>query len=116
MKLILANILIICFCHVAKAQLANTTWTGNVTAGGDNLNILWKLASDTSFFYNGDDNALLDLSVFKVQDSTLSIRKISGLSSCGDEEGIYKFVLKDNSLNLFLVKDICSDRYGALDK
>ena len=116
MKRTLTAIIIICFCQTAKAQLANTTWTGTIMAGGDNLNILLKLTSDTSFFYNNDDNSLLDVSVFKVQDSTLSLRKVSGLSNCGEEEGIYKFVLKDSSLNLYLAKDDCTDRSNALDK
>ena len=116
MKRVLTAIMIICFCHAAKAQLANTTWTGSIMAGGNNLNILWHLASDTSFFYNNDDNSLLDVSVFKVQDSTLSLRKVSGLSNCGEEEGVYKFVIKDNTLNLYLAKDDCSDRSDALDK
>ncbi len=116
MKRILAGLIIICFCFTAKAQLANTIWTGTINAGGNNMNILWKLASDTSFFYNNDDNTLLDVSVFKVEDSTFSLHRISGLSSCGEEEGVYKFALKDNNLNLLMVKDACNDRAGALDK
>ena len=116
MKKTFATVIIICICCTAKAQLANTTWTGTVLAGGDNLNVLWKLASDTSFFYNNDDSSLLDVSIFKVQDSTISIRKVSGLSNCGEDEAVYTFILKDNNLNLYLTKDDCSDRSGALDK
>ena len=59
---------------------------------------------------------LLDVSVFRVQDSSISIRKVSGLSNCGEDEAVYTFILKDNNLNLYLTKDNCSDRSGALDK
>lgn len=116
MKKVFTVFIIICFCQAARAQFANTNWTGTITAGGSTINILWNLAADTSFFYNNDDNTLLDVSVYKVQDSTLSLKKVSGLSSCDEEEGIYKFVLNGNDLMLYLSKDSCTDRSEALDK
>ena len=116
MKRTLAAIIIICFFQTVNAQLANTSWTGSVTAGGGTINVLWKLTADSSFFYNSDDNSLLDVSVFKVQDSLVTIKKVSGLSGCDGAEGVYTFNVTEKELKLYLVKDDCYDRSDALNK
>jgi len=116
MKRTLLALVIISFSHIANAQLANTSWTGTINAGGENINAFWKLTADSSYFYSSDDNSLLDVSVFKVKDSTFTIKKVSGLNSCSEAEGVYTFSLKDNKLTFYLSKDECYDRSSALDK
>ena len=116
MKRTLLALVIISLGHVANAQLANTTWTGTISAGGGDINALWRLTADSSYFYSSDDNSLLDVSVFKVQDSTFTVKKVFGLNSCSEAEGVYKFSLKENQLIFYVVKDDCYDRSGALDK
>ena len=91
MKRALLALVIISLGHVANAQLANTTWRGTIFAGGGDINALWRFTADSSYFYSSDDNSLLDVSVFKVQDSTFTAKKVSGLNSCGEAEGVYKF-------------------------
>jgi hypothetical protein len=115
MKKIFTAFLVIIFANVANAQLANSSWTGTINAGGNDINILWKLTADSSFFYNNDDNSLLDVATYKVQDSTLTIKKVSGLSSCGEEEGSYRFVITTDEMKLYLLKDDCNDRSEVLD-
>ena len=116
MKKIIAALVIACSFQIADAQLANTSWTGSIETGNGSMNSLWKITADTSYFYNSDDNTLLDVSVFKVQDSTVSIRRVSGESSCGEEVGLYKFTVINGEFKLYLIKDDCADRAGALDK
>ena len=116
MKKILGAIIILCVCQAADAQLANTTWTGTVNAGGSNINALLKLTADSTYFYNNEDNSLLDVSLFKLKDSTITLKKVSGLSSCTEAEGVYTITLKGNELQFTLVKDDCYDRSGTLDK
>lgn len=116
MKKIIAALIIACSFQIADAQLANTSWTGSISTGGGSMNALWKLTADTSYFYNSDDNVLVDVSVFKVQDSTVTIRRVSGESSCDDTEGVYKFTVANGEFKLFVVKDACTDRADALDK
>ena len=116
MKRLLAVCIISCCFQIANAQLANTSWTGTIEAGGNTINVLWKVATDTSYFYGTDDNSLLDVSIITIQDGTLNLRKISGLSSCGSEDGLYTFEIKDNTLTIYLKKDDCPDRAAVLDK
>jgi len=116
MKRTLLALVIICFSHMANAQLANTSWTGTINAGGTSMGAFWRLTADSSYFYSSDDNSLLDVSVFKVKDSIFTVRKVSGMNSCSEAEGVYTFSLKDNKLTFYLLKDECYDRSGALDK
>ncbi|MEO6719752.1 MAG: hypothetical protein ABIN67_05260 [Ferruginibacter sp.] len=117
MKKLLSALIVICFCQVANAQLANNSWTGTVSAGGGDINALWKLTADSSFFYSNDDNSLLDVSVITIHDSTLTIKKVSGLSGCNETQvGVYTFNITDDKLKIYLVKDECDERGEVLDK
>ena len=113
MKKIFAALILACVFQTATAQLSNTSWKGSIQADGSTINALWKLTADSSYFYNSDDNSLLDVSVFKVQDSTVTIRKVSGESSCDESEGVYKFTVANGEFKLYLLKDDCSDRVHA---
>jgi hypothetical protein len=117
MKKLLSALTVICLCHVANAQLANTAWTGTVSADGSDINALWKFTADSSYFYSNDDNSLLDVSVIKIQDGTITIKKVSGLSGCNDvQAGVYTFSITDNKMKFSLVKDECDERGAILDK
>ena len=116
MKKIIAVLIVTCCFNATHAQLANTSWTGSIATGGGSMNAFWKFTADTSYFYNSDDNSLVDVSVFKVQDSVFSIRRVSGQSSCDEGEGFYKFNIVNGELKLAVVKDGCTDRADALDK
>lgn len=116
MKRFVMILSVICCCQAAKSQLSNTSWTGSINAGGSTFNVTWHLASDSSYMYNNEDKSLLDVSLYKVQDSTLTIKKVSGLSGCNEAEGLYNFNIKGNELKISLYKDDCYDRYDAMDK
>ena len=99
---------------VANAQLANAKWQGTLQLNSP-TDVILDFKADTLEAITVEDNQVIELMKFAVQDSVLSIWKISGQSQCGDAESKYKFEIKENELTLTLLSDDCPDRSGVLD-
>lgn len=98
----------------AKAQLANAKWKGTLQLNSP-VDVIMDFKTDTLEAITFEDNQVLETMHFSVQDSVLSIWKISGQSECGDSEAKYKYDINDGELTLTLISDDCYDRSGVLD-
>lgn len=110
-KIFLITALLILFsCNKAKPinPIYNTAWAGiaNVPTAqnvvlqfsGDDINVLLK-------------DQLIEQMKFTVSNDTLNISKKMGGSPCPiDSKGVYKYVIKDDQLEINYVSDECDSR------
>ena len=98
----------------AHAQLSGTKWKGMLKVP-DPMQTLLDFKNDSLVdVYNADENALVESMVYKVKDTLLSFRKISGSSPCDDTSyGKYKITWKDGKFVIALIDDPCDVRAGA---
>ncbi|MDB5248717.1 MAG: hypothetical protein JWQ40_3111, partial [Segetibacter sp.] len=116
MKQILFILLLVCSAFMANAQLENTRWLGKIQAGGNTLDVIFRFNNDTVTTTLHDDGSSIDVSTFKVRDSTITFIKVSGQSSCNDAPGKYKFLITGKHITFTKLGDDCYDRSGAIDK
>jgi hypothetical protein len=108
-------ILLVVFTSTSvHAQLKNTKWKGTIQAD-NTLNVVFDYRSDTLEVTNSDDGSNIETMTYTVKDTVLTLRKISGQSSCDTEgTGKYRFEIKDDALHLTQISDNCNDRTSAL--
>lgn len=107
---LMAALLILFSCNKAKPinPIYNTAWAGiaNVPTAqnvvlqfsGDDINVLLK-------------DQLIEQMKFTVSNDTLNISKKMGGSPCPvDSKGVYKYVIKDDQLEINYVSDECDSR------
>ncbi len=115
-KLFLSAILIFFSMMSGKAQFANTRWTGEVNSDQP-FNVIWDFKNDTVKVYMLPDSSLLETMTYKVQDSLLVIKKVSGQSDCDDVAvGKYKIDLQNDKVTFFMVDDPCEHRSAGISK
>lgn len=118
------SILILFICLSAKnvnAQLQDHAWKG-VFMVPDPVECVFEFKKDTVYLkfaekFNVNDlsgNNLLEKSVYKIENDTLTLQKVMGGSPCDTEViGKYRFAVKDEKLSLFLIADDCMERAFA---
>jgi hypothetical protein len=62
------------------------------------------------------DGNIVESTLYKMNKNTLTLKKISGGSPCGDEEGQYTYKISSDRLTITPVKDECGARSAAFDK
>ena len=92
-------------------ELENTTWKGtfyvpNATEG------LFVFKQDTVMVMVND--YAMETMKFSTTGDTLSLKKISGDSSCGMDEALYQYTVSNNTLKLKMLKDDCPDRSSGI--
>ena len=98
-----------------KAQLANTKWKG-VLKLDDPLHVSFNFGKDTLVVIALDDNSIVETMTYRLKDSALTLKKVSGQSDCETASiGKYKYQLKEKSIVLTVVEDACNDRAPYLD-
>ncbi len=114
MKLICLIILtifsIIVMSSPKNNDLANTSWIGIINAP-DAIEAKLKFSEDTLYVYA--DTQLIETSLYAVSSDTIRIEKISGVSPCKDEIGIYTFQVNNNVLIIKPITDICESRFNV---
>lgn len=115
-KFLLSALLIFFGMMSGKAQFANTRWTGEVNSDQP-FNIIWDFKNDTVKVYMQSDSSLLETMTYKVEDSILLLKKVSGASECDDVVvGKYKIDLKNDKFILLTVDDPCEYRSAGINK
>ena len=113
-KIILIVTLIIAYSSI-QAQLSNTKWVGTIF--GDNpRRVFLDFKKDKVDLITVSDDALVESMTCVFKDKTFIVKKIDGQSDCDNMSvGKYEFKLKNDSLFITLLDDICEDRSSALN-
>lgn len=82
-----------------KAQFSNTSWKGMYKVP-DPTEMILQFKNDTLYLNDPVNGSVVEMMNYKISGDTLTLVKISGGSSCGDENGIYKVSIKDNKLSM----------------
>lgn len=94
---------------LVKGELANTIWKGQFNIPNSRMMFL-KFKTDTVEL-KYPDNTPIETMKYKISNDTLTIRKLSGATSCSyTEDATYKIMIKDKKLVLTLLNDDCHDR------
>ena len=108
---------LVCFAFVsAKAQfVAGTKWKGTLHLDSP-TDVILDFRTDTVEAISPDDNSSIELMKYTVQDTVLTLQKISGQSECDETViGKYKMEMKDDGITLTVIDDTCEDRGPVLD-
>ncbi|GEO10429.1 hypothetical protein [Segetibacter aerophilus] len=98
-----------------KAQLANSKWKGVLELGSP-VNVSFEFGKDTLAVMNLDQSSVLETMIYKVTNSTFTLVKVSGQSDCETSTiGKYKYEIKENTLILTTIEDVCEDRGPVLN-
>ena len=115
MRKIFVILLVLFISGTVKAQLTHTKWKGTLELDQP-MEVLFDFRKDTVEVFNLADNSSVEIMQYTVKDSTLTLQKISGASSC-DATGVakYKLRLKDDKFFLIRIDDDCDDRGNVLN-
>jgi hypothetical protein len=97
----------------AKAQYANTSWKGIYNIP-DPTDMILQFKQDTLLLNYFQDGSNAETMNYQIKGDTLIMEKISGISPCTDEKGIYKVSIKEDQLFMTLINDSCDARASAM--
>ncbi|MEP7319808.1 MAG: DUF3471 domain-containing protein, partial [Panacibacter sp.] len=104
------------FMASAFAQLENTKWKSTITIDGP-VNVIFHFKKTTVDLYRIADNSLIESMSYTHNDTSFTLKKISGQSDCDDAiPGKYRYVLMPKTLLLKVITDNCGDRSSVIDK
>lgn len=113
MKTIKTGILILFICLSTKtlnAQLQNTAWKG-VFMAPTLIECVLEFKTDTLNVNEVNNDNILETSVYKINNDTLTLQKVTGGSPCGNEViGKYRFAINNDKLSISLIEDDCRER------
>ncbi|MDQ6812509.1 MAG: hypothetical protein M3040_02025 [Bacteroidota bacterium] len=114
-KIIFCLFLLVAVSVSVKAQLTNSKWKGILKLDNP-VNVTFHFGKDTLSVFNLDQNEVLETMTYSSDNSTITLRKISGQSDCSaSTTGKYKYQVKDNTLLITVVDDACDDRAPYLN-
>ena len=115
MKKITILALILFAAITTRAQLANTKWKGTLKIEED-VPAIFDFGEDTLKVVRFANNMPIEIMVYSVADSTITLKKTDGQSDCdNDVVGKYKFSVRNDVLSLKLLSDACDDRSSVLN-
>ena len=97
--------------HLKAQSLENTAWKFYVDALGDTLT--FHIVKDSSYTTMSGGQVVVKSALSVVKD-TLKIRDVAGQSAC-EGEGVYRYKVENDMINLFMITDPCSNRSGVLN-
>lgn len=111
----LALTLLISFAAITgKAQFTNTKWKVTLYFP-EATEVIFAFKTDTVEVISAGNSEIFETMLYTVQDSVVTIKKISGQSECDDTPGKYKFQMKDDGMFVTLVEDACTHRADILN-
>ena len=113
MKAILFSFVLLISCTFAKAQLANTRWSGSIMAPSI-VDVNLVFTKDTLKITVAGQSDVLETMTYTVKDSVITIKKVFGGSPCNDgSSATMKYIIKGNNLFLSVLNDPCEARKNA---
>ena len=115
MKKISLFIIMAFACVYANAQFVGSKWKATLQFDSP-TDVIFDFKTDTVEAIAAADNSSIEIMHYTIQDTVLTLLKISGQSQCDDTvTGKYKFEMKDGGVILTMIEDACNDRAYALD-
>ena len=113
MKKILAySVLFLSLSSTTNAQLTDTKWK-NFMNIPEPYETIMQFNKDTAILPLAADGALIETMTYAVSKDTLRLIKISGMSPCSDNVGLYRIQIKDDKLTITPISDDCTERMNA---
>lgn len=99
----------------AKAQLANSKWSGTL-AVPPVTDVTLDFRADTVIIILMNTGDIIETSVYTVKDTVITMKKVSGESPC-EIGSIFtlKYTIKENKLFLKVLADPFTNRANALE-
>lgn len=113
MKTILFSVVLVISCTFAKAQLANTKWSGSIMAPSI-VDVNLVFSKDTLKITVAGQSDVLEAMTYTVKDIVITIKKVFGGSPCDDgSSATMKYIIKGDNLFLSVLNDPCEPRKNA---
>ncbi|HET6769782.1 MAG TPA: hypothetical protein VFH08_20380 [Chitinophagaceae bacterium] len=106
------TVLFLLFSSTINAQLTDTKWR-NFMNIPDSYETIMHFKKDTAILTLAADGSLVETMTYSVTKDTLRLTKVSGLSGCDDNTGLYRIQIKDDRLTIEPISDDCYDRVNA---
>lgn len=95
-----------------NAQLTDTKWK-NFMNIPDSYETIMHFKKDTAILTLAADGSIVETMIYSVSKDTLRLTKVSGLSPCSDNAGLYRIQIRDDKLTIAPISDDCNDRANA---
>lgn len=95
-----------------NAQLTDTKWK-NFMNIPDSYETIMHFKKDTAILTLAADGSVVETMIYSVSKDTLRLTKVSGLSPCMDNAGLYRIQIKDDKLTIAPISDDCNERASA---
>lgn len=95
-----------------NAQLTDTKWK-NFMNIPDSYETIMHFKKDTAILILAADGSIVETMIYSVSKDTLRLTKVSGLSPCNDNAGLYRIQIRDDKLTIAPISDDCNDRANA---
>jgi len=110
---LIALFISVAFCGGLHAQsLKNTAWKFYVDQLHDSL--VFHIGSDSSYTTTVAGEVVIR-SFCRIEKDTMKIKDFEGQYNCPDGEGVYRYSVEGDVLNLFLITDPCPTRAEVLN-
>jgi len=106
------SVIFVLLSSTINAQLTDTKWK-NFMNIPDPYETIMHFKKDTAILTLAADGSIVETMIYSVSKDTLRLTKVSGLSPCNDNAGLYRIQIKDDKLTIAPISDDCNDRANA---
>jgi hypothetical protein len=106
--LILLSLTLLSWHSQDTNELRNTKWEGIMNVPNP-TGVILAFDSTNNLDILLDGNSI-ETTAYTLKKDTISFKKITGESPCGEETGNYKYAIKDSTLTITVINDDCNMR------
>ena len=111
-KALACSVIFVLLSSTINAQLTDTKWK-NFMNIPDPYETILHFKKDTAILTLAADGSLIETMIYSVSKDTLRLTKVSGLSPCTDNAGLYRIQIAVDKLTIAPISDDCNDRANA---
>ena len=106
------TVIFVLLSSAINAQLTDTKWK-NFMNIPDPYETIMHFKKDTAILTLAADGSIVETMIYSVSKDTLRLTKVSGLSPCNNNAGLYRIQIKDDTLTIAPISDDCNERANA---
>ena len=111
-KAFACSVIFLLLSSTLSAQLTDTKWK-NFMNIPDPYETILHFKKDTAILTLAADGSIIETMTYAVSKDTLRLSKVSGLSPCNENAGLYRIQVSDDKLTIVPISDDCNDRANA---